>query len=74
VWDLGGRKCKAVLEGHGGGRQVPLEVIHKDWMNSKVHRDNILAERFKEVGLGLAAGSRGDVYFTQVFGTHRRRP
>ena len=38
-------------------------------MKSKVHRDNILADKFKEIGIGLGRAKNGDVYFTQVFGT-----
>jgi len=54
------------------GAEVPLADIHTGWMNSKVHRDNILAPRFEEVGLGVARGTDGKVYYTQVFGTHRK--
>jgi uncharacterized protein YkwD len=50
----------------------PLPDIHKRWMNSKVHRDNILAKRFQEVGLGLARDDKGHVYCTQVFATLRK--
>ncbi len=46
--------------------------IHKGWMNSKPHRANILAPRFKEVGIGIARGPGGKIYYTQVFGTLRK--
>jgi uncharacterized protein YkwD len=53
---------------------VPLADIHEGWMKSKAHRDNILAERFREVGLGLARNAKGETYYTQVFGTLRKTP
>jgi uncharacterized protein YkwD len=34
-----------------------------------VHRENILAKEFKEIGIGIARSSKGDVYYTQVFCT-----
>jgi uncharacterized protein YkwD len=40
-------------------------------MDSKGHRENILNDRYTEIGIGLS-GSRGEVYYTQVFGKPRR--
>jgi uncharacterized protein YkwD len=52
-------------------RDGPVADVHAGWMKSKVHRDNILAAKFQEVGIGLAHSAKGEVYITQVFGTPR---
>ncbi len=49
-----------------------LETVIKALMNSKVHRDNILAEEFTEVGIGIAAGDDGKIYYTQDFAVPRK--
>ena len=47
--------------------QGDLDDVMKGWMNSKAHRENILAPEFTEIGLGLAKGDNDTVYFAQVF-------
>ncbi len=49
------------------GNDVELKEIHEGWMNSKVHRDNILRPDFEDVGFGIARDRKGKVYYTQVF-------
>jgi uncharacterized protein YkwD len=44
----------------------------KIWMNSPPHRANILTPEFQEIGIGLARTAKGEVYYTQVFGTPRK--
>src|SRR5947209_7305321 len=48
----------------------PAEIV-RSWMNSKVHRENILNSKFKHIGLGVARNDKDEVYYTQVFGTPR---
>jgi uncharacterized protein YkwD len=63
----------------GGGENIYYGVVgsgnpeaaHKWWMNSKIHRENILEPNFTEIGIGLARDSKGIVYYTQVFGVPR---
>ncbi len=43
------------------------EDIHKDWMNSKGHRANILDARVTEVGISMVRSKKGNWYYTQVF-------
>ena len=43
------------------------------WMDSPLHRANILMPGLREIGIGMARNSKGQVYFTQVFGTPRKR-
>ena len=42
-------------------------------MNSKHHRDNILKPEFTEVGFGIVRSDKGVIYFTQLFGTPRKK-
>jgi uncharacterized protein YkwD len=52
--------------------ELSVPEVFDAWMKSKTHRDNILAEGFREIGIGLARSAKGDVYFTQVFGTPQK--
>ena len=46
----------------------------KGWMNSKVHRENILEPAFAEVGIGVARNDKGEMYYTQDFGMAFEKP
>jgi uncharacterized protein YkwD len=50
---------------------APLAEIMQGWMDSKIHRANILKDGFREIGLGVARNGK-DVYYVQVFGTRRK--
>jgi uncharacterized protein YkwD len=52
---------------------APLEDAVQGWMGSPVHRENILSRRFQETGLGIAGNDKGEIYYTQVFTTPRKR-
>jgi uncharacterized protein YkwD len=52
---------------------APLKDILDGWMNSKHHRENILRPNFEEIGLGVARNARGEIYFTQLFATPRKK-
>jgi uncharacterized protein YkwD len=61
--------------GYGGeniawaSKQVATaETVMKNWMNSSGHRANILGKSYTEIGIGIAEGDDGKVYYTQVFG------
>jgi uncharacterized protein YkwD len=44
------------------------------WMNSKVHRDNILGKKFKETGIGIFEDKekgKGGFYIAEVFASQR---
>jgi uncharacterized protein YkwD len=53
--------------------EVEMAEIIKKWMASPKHRDNILGRRYTAIGLGLARSAKGDVYYTQMFATPKRR-
>jgi uncharacterized protein YkwD len=44
------------------------DLAMKDWLNSKVHRGNLLSKEFTEVGIGVATNDAGETYFAQDFG------
>jgi uncharacterized protein YkwD len=52
---------------------VPMAAVHDEWMKSKSHRAHIMAAKYTEVGLGLYRGPKGVTYYTQVFGTPRKK-
>lgn len=56
-----------------GEKGAALPDIMKDWMESKGHRANIVDKDFTEIGIGYAEGKKGEMYFTQVFGTPMKK-
>jgi uncharacterized protein YkwD len=52
---------------------LPLKTIMDGWMKSKHHRENILQPAFEEIGLGIARSDKGEIYYTQVFGTPKKK-
>jgi uncharacterized protein YkwD len=46
---------------------VSLAEIVQEWMKSKIHRENILASDFSEIGIGMARDGMGEMYYAQVF-------
>ena len=51
---------------------VPLDRIVKEWMDSKIHRDNILMKDVADTGLGIATNAKGEIYYTQLFARLRK--
>jgi uncharacterized protein YkwD len=81
---LDGKACKDRVDGAGYDyRRVGENIakaegaspadIMKGWMNSKLHRENILESKFTEIGLGVAVNDKGEAYYTQVLGTPRMK-
>ncbi len=56
---------KALGENVGYGPS--LEAVHKAFLGSAAHRQNIVDPRFNWVGTGVAVGKNGTVYVVQVF-------
>lgn len=52
---------------------VPLKKIVKGWMDSKIHRENILLKDVNETGMGIATNAKGEIYYAQVFARQRKR-
>jgi uncharacterized protein YkwD len=53
------------------GAYTSADVV-QGWMDSKLHRENILMSRFTETGLGIFTNAKGETYYTQVFATPAR--
>ncbi len=54
-----------------GDKGATIKQVMKGWMDSKVHRDNILSPKYDEIGIGLATDENGATYYAQVFGRQR---
>lgn len=68
-----GYKLGWIGENIAAGEEWTLPGVMEDWMNSKLHRENILSKRFTEIGIGLATTAKGEVYYTQLFGKPKPR-
>lgn len=62
-------KWRAIGENiaYNRGYANPIEFTVERWMHSEGHRQNILNERWRESGIGVAITDDGTYYFTQVF-------
>src|SRR5260370_23575051 len=49
------------------------EGIVKAWMDSKEHKENILNEKYTEIGIGIGKNDKRETYYTQDFGTPKKR-
>ncbi|MFB9234277.1 CAP domain-containing protein [Plantactinospora siamensis] len=58
---------RSTAENVAVGYKSPAEVMD-GWMHSEHHRDNILNCSYKDIGVGVARGSNGQLYWTQDFG------
>ena len=52
---------------YNSGFDNPVERAILGWMNSAGHRQNILRDKWKETGIGIAVSPSGRFYITQVF-------
>lgn len=60
-------------ENIAAGERWSLAGVVEAWMNSEHHRENILKEKYEEIGIGVVRASDGKTYYTQVFGTHKKK-
>jgi uncharacterized protein YkwD len=55
-----------------GDKEAPAPTpaeIHKNWMESKPHRANLLNPKFEQVGIAVVKSAKGTYFYCQVFGT-----
>lgn len=52
------------------GQRTPAEAMNS-WMNSSGHRANLLSSGYSEIGIGVAPGADGRLYWTTVFAAPR---
>jgi len=71
--EAGGYRLSSLGENIAAGFNWSLETVMKTWMQSPPHRANILQGKYTEIGIGIVRGDNKQVYYTQVFGTPRRR-
>jgi uncharacterized protein YkwD len=62
-----------------GGENVAMtnadtpEAIFKMWMDSAPHQANILKDKYEEIGVGIGRNAKGEIYYTQVFATPKKK-
>jgi uncharacterized protein YkwD len=62
-----------IAENIAAAENTPLPDVMKGWMDSKIHRDNILSKEVTEIGLGIARTEKGEYFYTQVFGRPKKK-
>jgi uncharacterized protein YkwD len=50
-----------------GAGTFPVPKIFQAWMDSKLHRENILEKKFLEIGVGIHRDEDGESWYTQLF-------
>jgi uncharacterized protein YkwD len=68
-----GYKYSFIGENIAAGDGWSLDDVFQVWMDSEPHKKNILSKDFKEIGVGIARDSENKLYYTQVFGTQRKK-
>lgn len=53
-------------------RPSPNQEIVTSWLNSSIHRSNLLAPVFNATGIGIARGADGSLLYTQLYVTYPR--
>jgi uncharacterized protein YkwD len=53
------------------GQRTAKQVV-EGWMKNEGHRDTMLTSGFTEIGVGVEKNAKGQLYWTQVFGTPLR--
>ena len=51
----------------GGESGKPDKIFHNSWMDSELHKKNILHKDSQDVGLGSASGDSGKRYWCAIF-------
>lgn len=66
---IGLSKWRAIGENiaYNRGFENPVEFTCESWMKSPSHRQNLLDNRWRETGIGVALAADGTYYYTQVF-------
>ena len=54
-----------------GGQYDTPKVAVAAWMDSQIHKDNILNKDFTEIGIAVAKNEKGERYWVQVFAAPR---
>ena len=68
-----GYPITSMAENIAMGAESPGEAMQM-WINSKGHRENLENDSVAEMGVGLAQGNGGDLYWVQLFGSRGGTP
>ncbi len=49
------------------------DKVFERWMQSEHHKENILRDKYEEIGVGMAKSGKGEIYYTQVFASPRKK-
>jgi uncharacterized protein YkwD len=55
-----------------GTDETPADIL-KLWMGSELHKANVLNKDFNQIGIGIVKNAKGEVYYTQVFATPKKK-
>lgn len=50
-----------------------IPTLFNGWMNSPIHKREILRAEYQEIGIGIAQDKNGSYYYTEVFGTEAKK-
>jgi uncharacterized protein YkwD len=62
-----GYESEFVGENIAWNQKTPKDVL-KVWMESELHRENILRPEYTEIGVAMVKNKKGEPYWVQVFG------
>jgi uncharacterized protein YkwD len=51
----------------------PVPKMFQGWMDSQLHRDNILDKEYSEIGVGIVMDGQGQSWYTQVFALPKKK-
>lgn len=63
-----GYKYGSAAENVAAGQKTPAKAI-ESWMNSEGHKQNLLNPGLTVLGVGIAKGDDGTIYWCQIFAT-----
>jgi uncharacterized protein YkwD len=68
-----GYRWRYIAENIGCGQDTPQRIV-ASWMQSSGHRDNLLSEQARDIGVGLATRHDSDcqIFWTAVFADEQR--
>ena len=53
--------------------EPPAKIVER-WMASPAHKSVLLNDKFEETGIGIAKSAKGEIFYTQVFATPKKKP
>ena len=66
-----GYRFSWVAENIAAGYRWSPETTFQVWMNSQIHKTNIMDEKFRAIGISVVHGDNDQIYYVQVFAAPR---